>query len=91
MQLYTKILLGMLIGVVLGFLVGPNSALLPETGVRLTSQATLYSQADTASAPAALSLGVRSAEILELQSGDPPWAHVQWKLKATDLIKMQKK
>ena len=90
MQLYTKILLGMLIGVVLGFLVGPNSALLPETGVRLTSQATLYSQADTASAPAALSLGVRSAEILELQSGDPPWAHVQWKLKATDLIKMQK-
>ena len=29
MQLYTKILIGMGVGVALGFVVGPNSSLLP--------------------------------------------------------------
>ncbi len=33
MQLYTKILVGMVVGVLLGFLVGPNSMLLPQDGV----------------------------------------------------------
>ncbi|CAN0559592.1 unnamed protein product, partial [Laminaria digitata] len=39
MQLYTKILIGMAVGVVLGLLVGPNSSLLPNTGAQLSAKA----------------------------------------------------
>ena len=38
MQLYTKILIAMVLGAVLGFLVGPNSGLLPQDGVRLDGE-----------------------------------------------------
>ena len=39
MQLYTKILIGMAIGVVLGFLVGPNTMLLEHDGAKLVPSA----------------------------------------------------
>jgi hypothetical protein len=44
MQLYTKTLLGMALGVVLGFFVGPNSALLPDTGVALSPGALVVAE-----------------------------------------------
>ena len=39
MQLYTKILIGMAVGALLGVLVGPNSQLLPQTGVLVSGTA----------------------------------------------------
>ena len=42
MQLYTKILIGMLVGIVLGFLLGPNSSLLPQDGIDLRSGVKVY-------------------------------------------------
>ncbi len=37
MQLYTKILVGMVVGALLGLVLGENSELLPQTGVRITA------------------------------------------------------
>ena len=39
MQLYTKILIGMAVGVVLGFVIGPNTPLLNHDGVKLSRSA----------------------------------------------------
>ena len=32
MQLYTKVLIGMLVGIIAGFVVGPNAPLMPKDG-----------------------------------------------------------
>jgi len=89
MQLYTKILIGMAVGVVLGFLVGPNSFLLPDDGVELTPEAVVYSSrgGDTAEP---LATGVKRMKIVEEHSGDPAWLKVQWALSTSDLLRMQK-
>ncbi len=90
MQLYTKILIGMLIGVVLGLLVGPNTFLLPHDGVNLTSQAVVYQSASESAPAAPLAKGLHQAKILEEKAGDPEWYQVEWKLKGPDLLKLQK-
>lgn len=46
MQLYTKILIGMLVGVVLGFLIGPNSSFLPRDGLALGANVELHAAPD---------------------------------------------
>ena len=64
MQLYTKILIGMVLGLVLGLLVGPNSSLLPATGVALTEDALVVAApGQTARLP--LSVGITEARVLE--------------------------
>ena len=88
MQLYTKILIGMGVGVTLGLLVGPNSAILPADGVALKSQAIVRS-APAADAPVdALAQGVSRASIVEVR--DDGWASIQFRLRAPDLLRLRK-
>ena len=88
MQLYTKILIGMVIGALLGVLVGPNSALLPADGVTLTPAAVHATPApDAPGVP--LAGVVKSGEILEPRPDG--WARVAWTLTPPDVLKLQKK
>ncbi len=87
MQLYTKILLGMLIGAVFGLLLGPNSPVLPQDAVVLSSKATVVdSRGGAAAVP--LATGLSSASIV---SEDGDWVQVQWKLTANDLLVLKSK
>ncbi len=88
MALYTKILIGMAVGVGLGLLFGPNSFLLPQSGVTLTpaAQIVLEKGGETV---APWSGGVRMARIVE-EADDGQWLKVQWTLTAPDLLKARK-
>jgi len=89
MQLYTKILIGMALGVVLGVFLGPNSFLLPATGVELSRDARVVERPDS-DAVVALARGAGQATILEEIPGDPNWLKVEWKLQSKNLLKLQK-
>lgn len=87
MQLYTKILIGMAVGVVLGFLVGPNSSLLPNTGATLSAKTAVLASPGGEVVPQAK--GLRSAAIVEEQAGDPAWLKLEWSLKPTEVLALQ--
>lgn len=87
MQLYTKILIGMAVGVVLGFVVGPNTLLLPHDGVNLTPSAKIRIEGKPKAPIAPWSKGVRNAALLE-SAGE--WRHVEWKLTTVDLLRFEK-
>ncbi len=105
MQLYTKILIGMAVGVVLGFLVGPNSFLLPADGVslshadiealdELTAENALVFTEPRGSEPVVFAHGVRRVRVIETLPGDPAadepdWLKVRWTLSAGDIIRLQ--
>ncbi len=100
MQLYTKILIGMGVGVVLGFLAGPNSFLLPDDGVELThaevdgateltADDALVFTSPEGGEPIQLAHGVRRMRVLEERPGDPTWLKVQWALSTADLLRLQ--
>jgi Na+/H+-dicarboxylate symporter len=84
MQLYTKILIGMFAGVVLGLLFGPNSSILPNDGVRLSNKATVMTVAN--GAPHALAKGVKTAKVLD-ESGE--WLQVGFTLTSSDLLRLK--
>ncbi len=88
MQLYTKILLGMVVGIVMGIFLGPSSFLLPASGVALTDRAVVVSEAG-GTQPVVLARGASEARILSEQPGEPPWLEVEWKLSARNLLKLQ--
>jgi proton glutamate symport protein len=77
MQLYTKILIGMAVGVLLGFLLGPNSSLLPNTGVDLGSGARVLVAPGGQPMPEAT--GLKTARVVE-GGGDAAWLQVEWSL-----------
>lgn len=87
MQLYTKILIGMAVGVVLGFLVGPNTVVLSHDGVKLTPGAVIQVEANGEAARAPSSSGIRKAKILHESGG---WFHIEWKLTTGDLLRFEK-
>ena len=105
MQLYTKILIGMGIGVVLGFLVGPNSFLLPAGGIELShpdiegieelsaDNALVFTEPHGRGEPMARAHGVRRMKVLSAEpSADPDapqWLKVEWTLSAGDVIRLQ--
>jgi len=89
MQLYTKILVGMAVGVVLGFLVGPNSFLLPDDGVELTERAVVYGARGGEEAHP-LASGIQRMRVREEHAGDPVWLEVQWSLSTGDILRMKK-
>lgn len=90
MQLYTKILIGMAVGVAMGFLVGPNSFLLPQTGVKLNDDAMVFESPGQGKI-IARAKGETEASILEeKKEGDDLWLKVQWKLSAATVLKWQK-
>ncbi|MEE2829511.1 MAG: dicarboxylate/amino acid:cation symporter [Myxococcota bacterium] len=91
MQLYTKILIGMGLGVILGFLIGPNSALLPDTGVALSPGARVVTQ-QGGSEQVPLSTGIEQALILEespASADGPNWLKIEWTLSAGDVLRMK--
>lgn len=87
MQLYTKILIGMAVGVVLGILVGPNSFLLPDNGVELGPDAQVLTE--PGGEPIPLADGVARMKVIDERAGDPVWLQVQWSLSTADLLRMQ--
>ena len=66
MQLYTEVLSGMAVGVVLGFLVGPNSFLLPQDGAALAYNAAHRRRANATRPPS----GWRSGQIVIYGTGN---------------------
>ena len=84
MKLYTKILIGMLVGVVFGLLFGPNSSILPNNGVRLSSSATVLSAPGGAAQP--LAGGLREARVVGTQ-GD--WLEIEYALSPGHLLRLK--
>jgi proton glutamate symport protein len=89
MQLYTKILIGMVLGIVLGFFLGPNSFLLPATGVQLTPEAEIV-DAPGSKTRIVLAEGITKAKILTEPSDESGWVQIEWSLKARNLLQLQK-
>lgn len=87
MQLYTKILIGMLVGVVLGFLVGPNSTLLPNTGLDLRGGVAVLSA--PGGQPNPLAKLAKSASIVEDSQEPGKWIKIEWSLKPTDILSLK--
>ena len=85
MQLYTKILIGMAIGVMAGFFVGPNSSFLTADAVILGESAKVLTQMEgTETVPQCL--GIRNAKLLKAE-GD--WFNVEWTLKAKNVMRLE--
>jgi len=87
MQLYTKILIGMAVGTVLGFLVGPTSALLEPTAIELRGDVPVRQSPDGASRGVFWASVVERARIVALENG---WAEVEARLRASDLLKLRR-
>jgi Na+/H+-dicarboxylate symporter len=90
MKLYTKILIGMALGVVLGFLIGPNSSLLNHDGVRLSKTASVVVATTAGAKVAPYSAGIRHAKIVERRGAAPQWLNIKWKLSNRDVLRFQK-
>jgi Na+/H+-dicarboxylate symporter len=92
MQLYTKILIGMIVGAVLGLLVGPTSSILPASGVELISDVDVYSDMSKGE-KILLAQGIRRMKILDEKPGQGPnasaWLKVGWKLRSADILKLK--
>ena len=85
MQLYTKILIGMAVGVILGLLFGPNSSVLPNNGVEIAPSAIVVDA--PGAVPAPLAGGLDHARIVSEREG---WLEIEWTLGARDLIRLKK-
>jgi len=92
MQLYTKILIGMAVGVVLGFIVGPNTALLAHDGAKLVPSAQILAAPEPGAPAAQMSLGIRNAAIVSRKQGPEgkEWLELEWKLRTADLLRFEK-
>ena len=90
MQLYTKILIGMAIGVVLGFVVGPNTFLVGHDGVTLSKAAQIRVEPVADAASAGSSSGIREARILSRKGAAPEWLEIEWTLTTADLLRFEK-
>lgn len=88
MQLYQKILIGIGLGILAGLLLGPNSRILPQDGVRLSNAQVVSDPAAMDSVPAAT--GLTDAKIVEERSGDPTWLKLEWRLSPTRLLALRK-
>ena len=87
MKLHTRILIGMVVGVVAGILVGPNGALLPRDAVVLTTPADGLVAAPAAdAAPLPLTREARRARIV---TESPGWLEVEATVRSRDLLKLR--
>ncbi|MCP4504260.1 MAG: dicarboxylate/amino acid:cation symporter [Deltaproteobacteria bacterium] len=85
MQLYTKILIGMAIGVTFGFLVGPNSKYLAQDAVILSAKAKIVSEpSGTQAVPQCQ--GIRRAELLKVEG---KWLNIEWTLNTKDVMRLE--
>ncbi len=74
MQLYTKILIGMGVGALLGAVIGPNSTILPQDAVTLRSAKVLSSKNGPMMPEAS---GLKMAALKDDSSQD--WLHIEWR------------
>lgn len=94
MPLYAKILIGMAVGVILGLLIGPNSAFLPKTAAELRGAAKVVTAPQADATPEPLAMGVKRVTILEEKPGvgeEPAWLKVEWTLTPAMLLKQKSK
>ncbi len=89
MQLYTKILIGMGVGVVLGIFLGPASFILPASGVQRSATARVVATPG-GEEEVVLARGMDEAKIIEVQEGAQVWLQIEWTLQARALLKLQK-
>lgn len=89
MKLYTKILLGMAIGVIFGLLIGPNSQLLPKDGAKLTPAAKVVMEPGSMEM-VPLSQGLKMASVIDQKTdGDLTWLKLEWTMTAPQLVKLK--
>jgi Na+/H+-dicarboxylate symporter len=88
MQLYTKILIGMAVGAVLGIFLGPSSFLLPATGIQRASSAVVVTEPE-GTEEVVLAQGMRTARIVETRTGESTWLLVEWSVSARTLLQLQ--
>lgn len=88
MKLYTRILIGMVVGLTLGLLFGPNGALMPQDAVTLSGGAQVMS----APGGAEVALGSRGVSDLRAVGAPRPdgWLEVEWSLDAKALLAQQR-
>ena len=92
MKLYTKILIGMMIGIVAGLLLGPNSSLLSQDGVHIGG---IEVHVDVAGQPGAtveslasgVNRGLVTGEVVSRE--DSEWKQIQWQLTPADQMRLQ--
>jgi Na+/H+-dicarboxylate symporter len=87
MQLYTKILIGMVVGTVLGFLVGPNSALLEPTAATLRGDVPIRERPAKEAATVFWSPVAERGSIVEV---DGSWAQIETRLSSKDLLALRR-
>ena len=85
MQLYTKILIGMLVGIVFGLAVGPNSTLLPQDGIKLNKAAKVVT-APNGDVQVSMATGLRTARAI---AQDGEWTQVEWTVDANHLLRLK--
>ncbi|MEM1022548.1 MAG: dicarboxylate/amino acid:cation symporter [Myxococcota bacterium] len=85
LQLYTKILIGMGLGGVLGLLFGPTGALMPEDAVRF-AKGDVRQTPESSAAVVPLAAEARSAPVIEHREG---WAKVEIRLKPRSLVRLR--
>jgi proton glutamate symport protein len=83
-QLYTRILLGMVVGLILGVLFGPNSSLLPADGLVPGAAPIVMERGSETSARAVA--GVSTVRIVQQSDG---WAQVEWVVDAKQALRLQ--
>lgn len=89
MQLYTKILIGMFAGVVLGFLLGPNSSFLTQNGLDLRNGVTVHQSPGGAQMPEAGP--AKSGLVIEDATEPGQWMKVEFSLTPSDLLRLKSK
>lgn len=89
MQLYTKILLGMVIGVLLGLLLGPNSMFLPQDGVRLMPGARVLDGPN--GSPVSAATLIATARLSETPEAGAEWLSISWSLTPSDVLRLNEK
>jgi Na+/H+-dicarboxylate symporter len=105
MQLYTKILIGMAIGIILGFLVGPNSTLLPQDGAKAGPGVEISDEPDGEPFAVIVSkkqipddladdvqpVFVRKENVrrMKIQAERDGWLRVGWKLTPQDVVRLE--
>ncbi len=90
MQLYTKILIGMVVGSLLGAFFGPNSPVLPQNGAVLTRSTVVYADPSESAEVVPYSLGVDDMTVLEEREVEGTgWLLLEWTLRAPDILRLQ--
>lgn len=87
MQLYTKILLAMLIGVILGITVGPNSILLPKDTITLSKSTQVFTD-EALSLSYPFAKYTQTARVLSEPDGEK--LAIQWTYRNADILDINK-